>query len=107
MPSATKEELDWFNEFQRLTATPSNAVSFLRAFAEIDVRDRLSEIQAPTLVLHARGDQRVGIYQAIELASAIHGASLVTLETDSHIPLSREPATAHLIECISAFLNTP
>lgn len=105
MPSATREELDWFNEFQRLTATPANAVSFLKAFAEIDVRHRLADVKCPTLVLHARSDQRVGIHQGIELASAIPGATLVTLDTDSHIPLSREPATGRIIDCIRAFLR--
>ena len=105
MPSATHEELDWFNDFQRQTASPANAVRFLEAFATIDVRHRLIEVKCPTLVLHARDDQRVPITQGIELASTIPGASLVTLDTDSHIPLSREPVTPRIHECIEAFLR--
>ena len=107
MPSASYEELDWFNDFQRRTASPTNAVRFLRAFADIDVRHRLADVHCPTLVLHARGDQRVPIVQAIELAAAIPGASLVTLDTCNHIPLSREPATARIVECIHSFLAEP
>ena len=107
IPSATKDELDWFNEFQRRTATPENAVAFLETFSRIDVRARLREVRAPTLVLHARRDQRVPLYEGIQLASGIPGASLVTLETDSHIPLSREPATDRIIQCIEAFLRSP
>jgi pimeloyl-ACP methyl ester carboxylesterase len=104
MPSATHEELDWFNAFQRRTAPPGNAVRFLEAFADIDVRDRLAEVRAPTLVLHARDDQRVPLQQGIQLASEIPDARLTVLETDSHIPLSREPATERIIAAIHAFL---
>lgn len=106
MPSATHEEIDWFNEFQRRTTSTENAVRFLEAFSRIDVRHRLAEVRAPTMVLHASRDQRVPILCAVELAASIPNASLVTLDTDSHIPLSREPATARIIECIHAFLRT-
>ncbi|HEV2746674.1 MAG TPA: alpha/beta fold hydrolase [Allosphingosinicella sp.] len=106
MPSATHEELDWFNDFQRGTASPANAVRFLRAFADIDVRHRLTEVRCPTLVLHARADQRVPMQHAIQLASSIPKASLVTLDSDNHIPLSREPATGRIVECVTAFLRT-
>lgn len=104
MPSATHEELDWFNAFQRRTAPPENAVRFLEAFADIDVRARLAQVRAPTLVLHARDDQRVPLHQGIQLASEIPDARLTVLETDSHIPLSREPATDQIIGAIHAFL---
>lgn len=104
IPSASPEELDWFNDFQRRTATPCNAVRFLEAFSRIDVRHRLAGVAAPTLVLHARDDQRVPLAHGIELASKIPGASLVTLDTENHIPLSREPATGKILECITAFL---
>jgi pimeloyl-ACP methyl ester carboxylesterase len=104
MPSATHEELDWFNDFQRQTASPENAVRFLQVFADIDVRHRLAAVKAQTLVLHARADQRVPIIRGVELAAGIPTASLVTLDTDSHMPLSREPSSDRLIECVRAFL---
>ncbi len=108
LPSATHDEISWFNDFQRQSASAENAVRFIEAFSTIDVRHRLGELRCPTLVLHSRGDQRIPLQSGIELASSIRGASLVTLETDNHIPLSREPATARIVECISAFLrNTP
>jgi len=105
MPSATPDELDWFNEYQRQTASPENAVRFLNAFADIDVRHRLAEIEAPTLVLHARGDQRIALSEGIDLTARIRNASLVTLDTDSHVPLAREPATEVALERIHAFLR--
>src|SRR3546814_711939 len=105
MPSGTHEEIDWFNEFQRATASAENAARFLQAFSTIDVRHRLADVKAPTLVLHARGDQRVPIAQGIELAAMIPGASLVTLDTYNHVPLGREPATTRILESIDAFLG--
>lgn len=105
IPSATHEELDWFNEFQRQTASPANAVRFLKVFADIDVRPLLAQIRCPTLVLHARADQRVPLAQAMALAAGIKGARLVTLDTDNHVPLSREPATEQIIACIEEFLG--
>lgn len=104
-PSATAAELEWFNDFQRQTASPSNAVAFLEIFSKIDVRHRLRELDLPTLVLHSRGDRRVGMEQAIELASTINGASLITLDTDNHLPLAREPAMEVVLASIREFLR--
>jgi pimeloyl-ACP methyl ester carboxylesterase len=104
-PSATPEELDWFNDFQRQTVSPANAVAFLEIFSRLDVRHRLAELDVPTLIFHARGDQRVGMEQAIELASLIKGASLVTLDTDNHILRAHEPAMEVVLERIREFVG--
>jgi pimeloyl-ACP methyl ester carboxylesterase len=103
-PSATPDELDWFNHFQRQTVSPANARAFLELFSRIDVRHRLDALDLPTLVLHARGDQRVGMEQAIELATSIKGASLVTLDSDNHILRANEPAMEVVLERIRQFL---
>jgi pimeloyl-ACP methyl ester carboxylesterase len=104
-PSATAEELDWFNDFQRQTVSAHNAAQYLDLFGNIDVRAHLGSINAPTLIFHARADQRIGIDQAIELTSAIKGASLVTLDTDNHILRAQEPAMEIVLERIRAFLS--
>lgn len=104
-PSATVDELDWFNDFQKQTVSPDNAAAFLDLFGDIDVRGDLAKIKVPTLILHARADQRIGIEQAIELASAMRNASLVTLDTDNHILRSSEPAMDLVLEQIVNFLS--
>lgn len=104
-PSATVDELDWFNDFQKQTVSPDNAAAFLDLFGDIDVRGDLAKIEVPTLILHARADQRIGIEQAIELASAMPNASLVTLDTDNHILRSNEPAMDLVLEQIVNFLS--
>ena len=56
MPDAKPQELDWFDEFQRQTTSPENAVRFQQAFGDIDVRDLLSQVNVPTIVFHSRHD---------------------------------------------------
>ncbi|MEM8751280.1 MAG: alpha/beta fold hydrolase [Pseudomonadota bacterium] len=105
MPDAKPEDLDWFNEFQRQTTSPENAVRFLDAFGDIDVRDRLHQIKAPTIVFHARGDQRISIVQARELAAGIPGAEFVPLDSRNHILLGDEPAWNTCLEHAIAFFR--
>lgn len=104
MPGATVDELSWFNEFQRQTTSPANAVRFLSAFGDIDVRHRLAAVQVPTLVLHSRGDQRISIQTGRELAARIPNAQFVTLDSDNHLLLGREPASQQFVEAVQAFI---
>jgi pimeloyl-ACP methyl ester carboxylesterase/DNA-binding SARP family transcriptional activator len=105
MPSATPEQLSWFDEFQRHTTSPENAVRFLEAFADIDVREKLSKIQVPTLVIHSRGDQRIDWAVGRDMASEIPGAEFVTLDSDNHLLLEGEPAADAFIAVVREFLK--
>ncbi len=106
MPDGTTEELAWFDEFQRQTTSAENAVRFQDAFGDIDVRDCLPLINAPTLVLHARHDQRIRMDQGRELAMGIAGARFVTLESRNHILLGHEPAWEVARREIELFLSS-
>jgi DNA-binding SARP family transcriptional activator/pimeloyl-ACP methyl ester carboxylesterase len=92
IPGGTPEEVEWFNELERRSVSPENAARFMEAFAYIDVRHRLSEVQAPTLVLHSRGDQRIHHNKGRELAMGIPTARFVLLESPNHLILEHEPA---------------
>lgn len=105
MPDADAERLAWFDDFQRRTTSPENAVRFQEAFGDIDVRHLLSQVQAPTLVLHARGDQRISLDHGRELAANIPNARFVTLESRSHILLGDEPAWQVCMDEIDRFLK--
>lgn len=104
MPGATPEELAWFNEFQRQTTSPENAVRFLSAFGDIDVRERLAQVRVPTLVLHSRGDRRIPFEVGRNIAARIPNAQFVGLESDSHLLLGREPASREFVEAVRRFL---
>ncbi|AWF83460.1 alpha/beta hydrolase [Microbulbifer sp. A4B17] len=105
MPSANAGELAWFNEFQRLTTSPENAVRFLSVFGSIDVRERLKEVTVPTLVIHSLGDQRIPVQTGCEIASAIPGARFVGLNSDGHLLLGREPASKVFVEEVRQFIS--
>ncbi|MRX50664.1 alpha/beta fold hydrolase [Paracoccus sp. S-4012] len=104
MPDGTPEELAWFDEFQRQTTSPENAVRYQDAFGDIDVRHLLPEVRAPTLVLHARGDERITLAQGREVAIGIPGARFVPLDSRSHIILGHEPAWAVCMAEVERFL---
>lgn len=107
MPSATAEELDWFNIFQRQTVNAENAARYLEVFADIDVRAILKDVQAPTLVMLARGDRRIPIAVGGELTAKIPGAEFVTLDSDNHLLLGREPASLAFAAHNRQFLSGP
>ncbi len=105
MPTATAEELSWFDEFQRRTTSPANAVRFLRAFADIDVRERLSTLAVPTLVLHSNGDRRIPVKTGTDLAATIPNAQFIGLDSDNHLLLGREAASSEFVKAIDWFLG--
>lgn len=105
MPGAAPSDLDWFDEFQRLTTSASNAARFQDAFGDIDVRDRLAHVKAPTLVLHATRDQRIPIEQGRLIASTIPGARFVPLESQNHVLVDYEPAWRTCMEQCRKFLD--
>jgi pimeloyl-ACP methyl ester carboxylesterase/DNA-binding SARP family transcriptional activator len=105
MPTATPEQLNWFNDFQKQTTSPDNAVRFLEAFADIDVREKLSQISVPTLVVHSRGDQRIDWTVGRDMASEIPNAQFVILESDNHLLLDGEAASLEFTKIVREFLR--
>ena len=104
MPGANLEQLRLMSELQRVSSSPADALRILRSFYEIDVSESLPRISCPTLVLHARGDLRVGFEEGRSIAAAIPGARFVPLESDNHILLEHEPAFARFFAELDAFL---
>ncbi|MEM8552283.1 MAG: alpha/beta hydrolase [Pseudomonadota bacterium] len=104
MPDAGAEELDWFDEFQRLTTSPRNAARFQDAFGKIDVRHRLRDVKAPTIVLHSKDDQRIPVREGMSLASEIENARFVPLNSRNHVLVDYEPAWRTCMGAIGDFL---
>jgi pimeloyl-ACP methyl ester carboxylesterase/tRNA A-37 threonylcarbamoyl transferase component Bud32 len=105
VPGATREEMDWFNDLQRVSTYPENAVRLMQTLGAIDVTALLPKVTTPTLVLHARGDLRVPHKAGRGLAAGIPGARLVTLDSKNHLLLGHEPAFARFVEEVRAFLG--
>jgi pimeloyl-ACP methyl ester carboxylesterase/DNA-binding CsgD family transcriptional regulator len=106
MPEATLEQMNWFNELQRISTNGENAARVQWVGSHIDILDRLPQVKTPTLVIHARGDQRVGFGEGRQLASLISGAHLVALDSKNHLTLADEPAWEKLIANIRHFMAT-
>ena len=105
MPEANPEELDWFDEFQRQTTSPKNAVRFLEAFSTIDVRDRLADIKCPTLVVHSRGDLRIPFSTGRSIAARIPDAQFAGIGSSNHLLLGREKASEEFVKLVREFLQ--
>ncbi|WP_231759266.1 alpha/beta hydrolase [Microbulbifer elongatus] len=104
LPSANSQELAWFNEFQRRTTSPENAVRFLSVFSDIDVRARLAQVRVPTLVLHSLGDQRIPVEVGRNLAASIPNAEFVGLDSNGHLLLGSEAASRDFLRAVREFI---
>lgn len=105
IPGATQEQMQWFNDLQRITTTPENAVRLREALDRIDVEHLLPKIRAPTLVLHSRGDAVVPFEEGRRMAAMIPDARFVALESQNHLILEHEPAWPVFLEEVNAFLG--
>ena len=107
VPDATREQIDAFNELERLSGSPECAVRYLETVADIDVRELLPQVKAPTLVMHVRDDRRVPIEFGRELAAGIPGARFVALPGKNHVLLEQDPGVPRFFEELRAFLGDP
>jgi class 3 adenylate cyclase/pimeloyl-ACP methyl ester carboxylesterase len=105
IPDATKEQLDWFNEMQRRTASPACAARYFATVSEFDVTALLPKVTVPTLVMHAREEVAQPVELGRELAAGIPGAKFVAFPGRNHIPLEQDSTTARALEEIGLFLS--
>jgi pimeloyl-ACP methyl ester carboxylesterase/AraC-like DNA-binding protein len=106
IPDATPKQMGWFNEMQRLSASPENAVRLQRVLSAIDVRKLLPQVHTPTLIFHCRHDQAIPFSQGEELAAGIPGAHFIPLESRNHIMVETEPAWRVFAEVSREFLGS-
>ncbi len=107
IPEGTAEQMHWFNELQRVSATPESAARMCDAFHLLDVRDLVPRLDLPTLVLHGTGDLRIPFNEGRLLASTIPGAGFVPLESRNHLLLESEPAWPRFLREVRTFLGVP
>ena len=105
IPGGTKEQADWFNEMQRVSASPEDAARNLAAAGDADVTALLSKVSVPTLVMHSRHDARVPFEAGRRMAAGIPGARFVALESRNHLILADEPALGRFVEELKTFLK--
>ena len=91
-PDGTRADWDAFDQLQRRTTSPENAVRFLEEFARIDVSESARRVSCPTLILHSRDDHRQPMRNGEELAALIPKSRLVALASNNHLLTETEPA---------------
>lgn len=106
-PDASPEEMEWMNEFQRITSSPENAARMMAEFPKIDITDLLPRVCCPTLVIHSRDEAVVPASEGRLIASRIRGARFVELSSRSHEVVPGEPAWQTFLDEVSGFLGWP
>jgi len=105
MPEATADQMHWFNDLQRLSASPENALRIRRVASEIDVTEQAATLTIPTLIFHPREDGIVPFSEGRLLAATIPNARFIPLESKNHIILENEPAWGQFLQEIRQFLG--
>jgi pimeloyl-ACP methyl ester carboxylesterase/DNA-binding winged helix-turn-helix (wHTH) protein len=106
IPGATPAQMQWFNDLQRRTTSPENAVRIRAAMNDIDVTGLLPRLTVPTLVLHCQDDAVAPFTEGRRMAAGIPAARFVALEGRNHLMLEDEPAWVRFLDEVHAFLGT-
>jgi pimeloyl-ACP methyl ester carboxylesterase len=97
--------MEAFNELQRLSGSPECAARYLETVADLDVRELLSQVRAPTLVMHVRDDPRVPSDLGRKLAAGVTGVRFVALPGKNHVLLEQDPGLPRFFEELKDFLT--
>jgi pimeloyl-ACP methyl ester carboxylesterase/DNA-binding winged helix-turn-helix (wHTH) protein/class 3 adenylate cyclase len=77
---------EWWATYLRMGASPGAAVALTKMNAEIDVRNVLSSIHVPTLVIHRSGDMCLKVEEGRFVAEQIPDCQYVELDGIDHLP---------------------
>jgi pimeloyl-ACP methyl ester carboxylesterase len=92
----------------RATARAVGAPVFLRqqraVMGRADAREFLSAIDCPTMVIHGTDDRLIPVEMGEEIARAIPGAELVTIEDAGHFAFREQPEA--MASVVADFLDT-
>ncbi|MEW9922503.1 adenylate/guanylate cyclase domain-containing protein [Marimonas sp. MJW-29] len=81
-----EDEIEFNNRLFVQSGSPSTAVNITRLNYELDIRPILPSVQAPSLVLHSRGDRVVTLEEAEFIAETLPRSRLKILEREDHLP---------------------
>jgi pimeloyl-ACP methyl ester carboxylesterase len=105
IPDATPEHERWFDELQRVSTSPENAARLMERDDALDVRQLLSRVVTPTLVIHCDRDHVVPAEAGRYIAAKIPNARYVSLPGTNHLMLEEERAWEIFLEELGLFLD--
>ncbi|HSM87037.1 MAG TPA: alpha/beta fold hydrolase [Candidatus Limnocylindrales bacterium] len=103
--NSTPEQQQWFNDLQRISASPENAARIMVTIDEINIRHLLPQVSVPTIIFHGDHDRVIPAEEGRILAAEIPGARFVPLNTGNHILLAEEPAWRVFLDELGTFLG--
>ena len=104
--NASPEEINYFLEMQRCSASQEVATAYIRSLAERQQGFEVAgEVCVPTLLLHPKDDQIVPFQNSLDLAAEIPGARLKPLDGDCHWLLMKSARSEEYMNTIEAFLR--
>jgi len=105
LPGGTPEQMQWFNDLQKTTTSPNNAVRMRFVSDTLDVSNLLAQVKAPTLVLHCKDDAVQPFSEGMFIAAGIPGARFVALEGRNHLILETDPGWPKFRDEVGRFLS--
>lgn len=83
-PNADAAMAKWWGERARAAASPGAARALIEMNSLVDIRPILPTVQAPTIVLHRKGDLDSRVEEGRYIAQRIPGAKFMELEGEDH-----------------------
>ncbi len=78
--------IQWWGKFERLGATPGDAIKIMRMNSKIEITSVLPSIQVPALVIHRTDDVTIEVEAGRTLGEGIPNARYVELPGADHLP---------------------
>ena len=105
VPGASLEDRLQYARDMKDMITPENMGRYRDVIDHVDVTDLLSQVQAPTLVIHCKGDRLQPIEQGRKMAAGISKARFVAYESNNHLPMENDSCWPLVEQEIHAFLK--
>ena len=105
IPEGSKEQMDSFNNFMKITTSDKNAAKISSVNDQIDVSDILLKLEVPTLIFHCTDDARVPISEGKFMAANIKNSKFIPIKSKNHVLLETEQGWDLFKEEITKFLD--
>ena len=105
MPHLSQEELDLALRYCRAAASPTQTAALERMNQDMDIRDILSAISVPTLILNRVNDLCAPIEAVRIMAGRIPGARLIEFPGDTHGYSLEDPDDAGIFDALEEFIT--
>jgi class 3 adenylate cyclase len=93
----------WLETYVRRSASPGAALALAKMNTQIDIRNVLTSVNVPTLIMHRSGDKDSKVEEGRYIAERIPGARFVELRGEDHLPWIGDQDT--LLDEVEEFLT--